>query len=410
MALKNPPRKVKIIGLIAIILIVVVYFAFIKEGGRADALYFTAEVEATETEVSSKIPGRIEWLCCRSGEQVKAGSVAARIENVELRSRVDEAKAALVSAEKLAEEARIGVENATLQKRSAEYEAGALKSEVVRAEAVYKDARTNRRRAAELFKKGYMSGKDYDAVKTQYDVANANRRGALSRTKSVEMAAKNADVNIAGARARIESANARVALAEAQLKVVQTSADEAELSFPTDGIISYRSFETGENVVPGASIYTVHDMSNLRVRFDVEESVVYKIKLNDSVKVELPSDAGQSFDAKIIEIAEVAGFATQRDVTRGRSDIKTFRIKAALQNPGGVLKPGMTVKATVVFNDAASLAAPGPVKKKGAKVGPADKTEKPAQESDKAIPAAQPPPRPLKPAARPQRAENIKNP
>ncbi|MDO8426936.1 MAG: hypothetical protein Q7T24_05425, partial [Deltaproteobacteria bacterium] len=55
------------------------------------------------------------------------------------------------------------------------------------------------------------------------------------------------------------------------------------------------------------------------------------------------------FAGRITEIGAVGAFATQRDVTRGRSDIKTFRVKAGVEKPEGLLKPGMTVKVRIYF-------------------------------------------------------------
>jgi hypothetical protein len=49
----------------------------------------------------------------------------------------------------------------------------------------------------------------------------------------------------------------------------------------------------------------------------------------------------------VSEIGRYAEFATQRDVTRGRQDIKTFRIKIRVADSHGMLKPGMTVEVKI---------------------------------------------------------------
>jgi HlyD family secretion protein len=56
---------------------------------------------------------------------------------------------------------------------------------------------------------------------------------------------------------------------------------------------------------------------------------------------------GKVFKGKVSEIGRYAEFATQRDVTRGRQDIKTFRVKVKVTDTGGVLKPGMTVEVEI---------------------------------------------------------------
>ena len=47
-----------------------------------------------------------------------------------------------------------------------------------------------------------------------------------------------------------------------------------------------------------------------------------------------------------------AEFATQKDMTRGRQDIKTFKVKISVDNSDGILKPGMTVEVEIPQKDA----------------------------------------------------------
>jgi HlyD family secretion protein len=56
---------------------------------------------------------------------------------------------------------------------------------------------------------------------------------------------------------------------------------------------------------------------------------------------------GKTFQGKITEIGRYAEFATQRDVIRGRQDIKTFRVKVRVDDPERLLKPGMTVEVEI---------------------------------------------------------------
>lgn len=56
---------------------------------------------------------------------------------------------------------------------------------------------------------------------------------------------------------------------------------------------------------------------------------------------------GRKFQGRVSEIGRYAEFATQRDVVRGREDIKTFRVKVRVDDPGGFLKPGMTVEVMI---------------------------------------------------------------
>lgn len=123
-----------------------------------------------------------------------------------------------------------------------------------------------------------------------------------------------------------------------------TQLEDTEVASPIDGVVVNKAFEAGENVPAGAPVYTIFDLKNIWARVDVEETDAVKIKLGGPAKVTAPGLVGREFDASVIEVGSVAEFATQKDVTRGRQEIKSFRVKAGVSNADGLLKPGMTVE------------------------------------------------------------------
>lgn len=321
-------------------------------GGKAkDRITTTGVVEATEVELSSKLSGRIEWLCCKEGQAVKAGDEAVRIESEELKARADEARAALLGSEQAVNEARAALENAAAQQESAHYELEAAASEVERVRALATEAEENLERGRSLFREGYMAKKDLDAAQASYSASQAQVGAAQARRRSAQANLKNASVNIKSARARISLAEARTLQAKAQVRVLEANLKDTVINSPIDGVVAYKAFEAGETVSLGQPIYTVNDLEDIWVRVDIEETDIRNVKLGSRAEAHLPVDGERAFAGRVIEIGEVGAFATQRDVTRGRFDIKTFRVKAAIDNPEGVLKPGMTVELNIFFNE-----------------------------------------------------------
>jgi len=72
----------------------------------------------------------------------------------------------------------------------------------------------------------------------------------------------------------------------------------------------------------------------------VEETYIDRVKLGDRVKVRLPSGAER--EGTVIFRGVDAGFATQRDVSRTKRDIRTFEIRLKLDNRDRRLATGMT--------------------------------------------------------------------
>jgi HlyD family secretion protein len=76
------------------------------------------------------------------------------------------------------------------------------------------------------------------------------------------------------------------------------------------------------------------------VRVDVEETYIDRIRIGDKLTVRLPS--GAEHDGTVFYRGIDASFATQRDVSRTKRDIKTFEIRLRVDNKDRGLAVGMT--------------------------------------------------------------------
>ena len=113
-----------------------------------------------------------------------------------------------------------------------------------------------------------------------------------------------------------------------------------DVTAPIDGFVDVRAARAGEVVSAGQPIVTLVNPDDLWVRADVEESYIDRIRLNDHLKVRLPS--GDEIDGIVFYRGVDAGFATQRDVSRTKRDIKTFEIRLRCDNKDRRLAVGMT--------------------------------------------------------------------
>ena len=204
------------------------------------------------------------------------------------------------------------------------------------------DAKKNMERSASLFKDGLVSEREMDTVKTNYDAISAQLDSVKARRSAAESKLKNSIANIKVFDARVSSEVARVQEAEASLNLLEIQLKDVEIISPIDGVVVYKAFEEGEIVNTGASIYTLHDLKDIWVRVDIEETMIGRIKLGSKAIVTAPSIPNKEFKGDVIEIGREGEFATQRDVTRGRADIKTFRVKIGVKETNGLLKPGVT--------------------------------------------------------------------
>jgi len=342
-------KKIALIISILIIIIAVlfVYLKLKRPEKPSDCIETTGLIEATEVGLSPKIAGRIDWLCCKEGDDIKAGALAIRLDDMELKARVEQGGKALQAALASLKISEANLENAKLEVDTVKAEVQAAEAEVARMNALTEDAQKNLQRVSGLFKDGLISEREMDTAKTTYDANSAQLDSAMARKRAADAKLKTSLSNIKAAEAQVSSAKAKMQESQAGLNVLETQFKDTEIISPIDGVIVYKAFETGEVVNAGAPIYTIHDLKNIWARVDIEETIVGEIRLGNPAKISASALPSREFGGGVIEIGREGEFATQRDVTRGRSDIRTFRVKIGIKDSNGLLKTGMTVKAKI---------------------------------------------------------------
>ena len=341
-------KGIFIIFILGIILAgLLVYLKFKKPDKPSDCIETTGLIEATEVSLSPKIAGRIAWLCCKEGDEIKAGTLAIRLDDKELKAKVEQGKKALQTAASSLKISEANLENTILEVDAVKAEAQAAEAEVSRMNALAEDAKKNLQRVSRLFKDGLISEREMDSAKTNYDANYAQLDSAMARKRAADAKLKTSISNIKASEAQVSSAKAKMQESQAGLNVLETQLKDTEIISPIDGVIVYKAFETGEVINSGASIYTIHDFKNIWARVDIEETTVGEIRLGNKAVITASALPDKEFNGEVIEIGREGEFATQRDVTRGRSDIRTFRVKVGIQEPNGLLKSGMTVKAKI---------------------------------------------------------------
>ena len=224
----------------------------------------------------------------------------------------------------------------------------ATKDQVVQAQADLENAELTFKREQDLNKQGVNSASEFDQARTAYDAAKARVDSLRHQTVAAEAAvalAKSTSGQIAARRAALAASKDQHAAASAQTQRARVQLDYTQIHAPSGGIVDVRAALQGEVVNPGQGIVTLIDPSQLWVRADVEESYIDSFKLGDKLPVRLPSGAERTGTVYFRGID--ADYATQRDVSRTKRDIKTFEIRLRCNNDDRALAVGMTAYVTL---------------------------------------------------------------
>jgi RND family efflux transporter MFP subunit len=193
-------------------------------------------------------------------------------------------------------------------------------------------------------------------AKSKADLAHAEADLAQAR-RDLDRDTKLARENIIPTKTRddaitrVQQDEANVLSAQANAKLYADQLVDTEIKAPVDGVIVSKALEVGEWVTPGVPILTVDDLSTIWARVDVEETDIGSLYVGKSAQVRLPTDPPETFTGRIMAIGQEGQFATERDVRRGRQDIRTFYVKVQVLQADGQLKPGMTAEVTFPRND-----------------------------------------------------------
>lgn len=341
--------KIKIIISIAILALAVTIIAVVYTwtGEKANVIHTTGIIEGIEVNLSSKISGKISELCCDEGDTIKAGQIAIKLEGEDLRASVDQARAGVERAHADIKVSESAIESSKANIKSAEADIKTAESDVEKAKVKMELAKIEMERSEELYKKNYVSKESLDLALTTHNSAVADYASSKSQLTSVSARRDSAVAQLSTAESQLKSAMANLKQAEANLAYNKAKLADSVITSPISGAVVFKALEKGETVSPGVTILTIVDLADLYVRVDLDETMVDNIALNSEAIIRTVGTPQRTFKGKVYEIGRYAEFATQRDVTRGRQDIKTFRVKMRFGDTGGVLKPGMTVEVEI---------------------------------------------------------------
>ena len=106
-----------------------------------------------------------------------------------------------------------------------------------------------------------------------------------------------------------------------------------------------KNLEVGETANPGVAILTLMDPTDMWLRAYVSETDLGRVRLGQPATISVDAFPGRSFAGTISEIASEAEFTPKNVQTKKERVNLVFRVKIAVRDAGGVLKPGMPADA-----------------------------------------------------------------
>jgi RND family efflux transporter MFP subunit len=263
-----------------------------------------------QTDVAPQTAGKVVAVGVDIGSPVKRGQILVRLDDAELKLRVDQAAAQLEQAKAAVRQAeeKIGL------RPGQTFDPNRV-SEVAAAKVMLDLAEKNLRRAEKLIESGDVSRSFYDDQRARRDQLKEQYEVALAQARQ----------NYAA----VDVARTNVANVEAQLALARRNLSYANIPAPIDGFVIERTADLGEYVSPQQKVVTIVRTNPLRIRIDIPEQAIPEVSVGQSVSITTSAWPDKNFSGRVARIAPNVS-ATSRTLT----------VEAEIENSNGALKPG----------------------------------------------------------------------
>jgi len=196
-------------------------------------------------------------------------------------------------------------------------------------------------------KRGDLVSKlEYEELSAQRLSAKANFSNAEKNYNRVLELYKSGSIS----RKDLDNAEAVFRMAKAGFDLVRATIENAVIYSPIDGTVLDTNIEVGEMAFPGTPILTIADLTRPWIYIYVNEKELGLVKIGQSVKVYIDSFPDRSFPGKIVSISNKAEFTPKTIQTKDERVKLVFAVKAMIENPEMILKPGMPADAEIVLS------------------------------------------------------------
>ena len=283
-------------------------------------------VESEEAvQINSQVKGAIMKMRADESDMVKKGEPLVTLDSSTLAAKINAAEAALDEAKAHLKELERGYRTEDIEM---------AKSRFKSAEATYLNAQDEYERQGRLYDKNATTVIELKRAEEKMKVAAQGLNESKAALQKFQK----------GARAEeIEGARAMVGKAAAELQYHKALLRDYTVLSPIDGIVAERFKDDNETVDIGTPLLKLINPQKLRIRAELEETDVGKIKNGQDVEVYADAYKDTVFHGKVYKVFSVVRRKAQRTFDPAASfDINTQGIYIKLDDSSG-LKDGMTV-------------------------------------------------------------------
>jgi membrane fusion protein (multidrug efflux system) len=352
----NKTKKLAIIVFSTIVLIGTITLYFYLQYKAAHITTDDAFVEGSIHTIASKISGTVKAIYVKDNQPVKKGDLLLEIDSADYNVKVSE-KSSGLNAEK-ARLSEIGERIEASKRQLSELRAAieTARANLELQDANLKQAETDVRRAESLYREEIISKERYEKTMTAYKVAAAQVRAANEQLRQAEMAFQTQKAVVKQAEAARMAQLSAIKQGEALLKEAELNYSYTKIYAPSDGYITKKSVETGNQIQAGQPLMAVVSLNDLWIVANYKETQLERIRQGQKVKIKVDTYPGKTFMGKVESIMAGTGatfslFPPENATGNYVKVVQRIPVKILLDKDTDkehVLRVGMSVVPTVI--------------------------------------------------------------
>ena len=283
-------------------------------------------VEIQEVRLGSKVGGRIAEVLVKEGQYAEPGELLVRFAVPELLAQKEQQVGRVSAAEAELMKARNGWRKEEVDQARSDLETN---------EADLKQAEEDFARVEPLYKEGTLARGDFDAARATRDRAKGRVASSRFHYQMMQAGTRPEDISLA---------EANVIEAKGKLDEINANLEEANVVAPEKSLIEVVAVRKGDLVAPNTPVVRVLRAADVWIRVYVPETLLGKVRLNQSVTATADAFPGRKFPAVVFQISNEAEFTPRNVQSLEERHYQVFGIKIRVDDPDGVFKAGMAAQ------------------------------------------------------------------
>ena len=307
---ENPPKKRSRVFLIVLVLLVVfgAWFGLTK--------YFhaqhheetdDAQVEANISPVIPRISGYILQVKAMDNQPVHKGDTLLVLDNRDLRIKLEQAEAALATAQS-------NLQSAKATTNAASSNIASSKAAVSTADAQIETAKVNVWRTTQDYNRYANLIKDHSVTQQQYEQALAAKQIAERQLQVLIDQRNQVAVQTTAVSSQSAATSQQIGIASSIIKQRQVDVEDAKLNLsyavitaPSDGLVSKVNVQPGQFLQAGQALFSVVLNDDIWVVANFKETQFNKMHIGQKVTVHADAFPGHSFEATLTSFSPATG-------------------------------------------------------------------------------------------------------